>query len=99
MPPALSIISPRTTPIDAKQVGLEGHAHFGNAALVAMAYDQRFAIAYVSSSGQAGAKLARRNWGESIENVADVNEYHWMAGNFLRYAGPLGVNDLPRRRP
>jgi hypothetical protein len=81
--------------VDARQVGLEGHSRYGSAALVAMAYDQRFAIAYISSSGEAGAKLARRNWGETIENVADVSEYHWMAGNFLRYAGPLSANDLP----
>ena len=60
-----------------------------------MAYDQRFAIAYVSSSGEGGAKLHRRNWGEIVENVAGVGEYHWMAGNFLKYAGPLTWNDLP----
>ena len=81
--------------VDARQVGLEGHSSYGKAALVAMAYDQRFAIAYISSSGEAGAKLSRRNWGETLENVADANEYHWMAGNFLRYAGPLSANDLP----
>jgi (4-O-methyl)-D-glucuronate---lignin esterase len=81
--------------IDAKQVGIEGHSRYGKAALVTMAYDQRFAIAYVSSSGEGGAKLHRRNWGELVENVAGVGEYHWMAGNFLKYAGPLTWNDLP----
>ena len=50
--------------VDAKQVGLEGHSRDGKAALVTMAYDQRFAIAYVSSSGTGGAKLFRRNFGE-----------------------------------
>ena len=60
-----------------------------------MAYDQRFAIAFVSSSGEGGAKLHRRNWGELVENVAGDNEYHWMAGNFLKYAGPLNWSDLP----
>jgi hypothetical protein len=60
-----------------------------------MAYDQRFAIAYVSSSGEGGAKLNRRDWGEIVENVAGTNEYHWMAGNFLKYAGPLQWKDLP----
>ena len=60
-----------------------------------MAYDQRFAIAYVSSSGEGGAKMHRRNWGELVENVAATSEYHWMAGNFLKYAGPLNWNDLP----
>jgi hypothetical protein len=81
--------------VDAKQVGLEGHSRYGKAVLVAMAYDPRFAIAYVSSSGEAGAKLFRRNFGEQIGNVAGPGEYHWMAGNFLKYDGPLTENDLP----
>jgi hypothetical protein len=81
--------------VDARQVGLEGHSRFGKATLVAMAYDPRFAIAYVSSSGEGGAKLHRRNWGEIVENVAGSGEYHWMAGNFIKYAGPLNWNDLP----
>lgn len=81
--------------VNAKEVGLEGHSRFGKATLVAMAYDQRFAIAYVSSSGEAGAKLSRRNAGELVENVAGTGEYHWMAGNFIKYAGPLHWNDLP----
>ncbi|MCX5645935.1 MAG: acetylxylan esterase [Phycisphaerae bacterium] len=81
--------------VDAKQVGIEGHSRYGKAALVTMAYDSRFAIAYVSSSGEGGAKLHRRNWGEIVENVAGTGEYHWMAGNFIKYAGPLTWNDLP----
>jgi hypothetical protein len=81
--------------VDAKQVGLEGHSRYGKATIVAMAYDPRFAIAYVSSSGEGGVKLHRRNWGELVENVAGTGEYHWMAGNFLKYAGPLNWNDLP----
>jgi (4-O-methyl)-D-glucuronate---lignin esterase len=81
--------------VDARQVGLEGHSRYGKAALVAMAYDKRFAIAYVSSSGEGGAKLHRRNWGELVENVAGTGEYHWMAGNFLKYAGPLTWKDMP----
>ena len=81
--------------VHAKQVGIEGHSRYGKAALVTMAYDQRFAIAYVSSSGEGGAKLHRRNWGELVENIAGTGEYHWMAGNFLKYAGPLTWNDLP----
>ena len=81
--------------VNAKQVGIEGHSRYGKAAAVAMAYDPRFAIAYVSSSGEGGVKLHRRNWGELVENVAGSGEYHWMAGNFLKYAGPLTWNDLP----
>ena len=81
--------------VDAKQVGIEGHSRYGKAALVAMADDPRFAIAYISSSGEAGAKLFRRNFGEQIGNIAGTGEYHWMAGNFLKYAGPLTESDLP----
>ncbi|MDW5267441.1 MULTISPECIES: acetylxylan esterase [Acidobacteriaceae] len=81
--------------VNAKQVGIEGHSRWGKGALVTMAYDQRFATGYISSSGEGGAKLNRRNWGEVVENVAATNEYHWMAGNFLKYAGPLQWSDLP----
>ena len=81
--------------VNAKRVGIEGHSRYGKATAAAMAYDPRFAIAYVSSSGEGGVKIHRRNWGELVENVAAPNEYHWMAGNFLKYAGPLNWNDLP----
>jgi len=81
--------------VNAKEIGLEGHSRYGKATVVAMAYDQRFAIAYISSSGEGGAKLSRRNAGEIVENVAGTGEYHWMAGNFIKYAGPLHWNDMP----
>ncbi len=81
--------------VDARQVGIEGLSRYGKAAIVAMAYDPRFAIAFVSSSGEGGVKLHRRNWGELVENVAGTSEYHWMAGNFIKYAGPLTSKDLP----
>jgi len=81
--------------VDATRVGIEGHSRYGKATAVTMAYDPRFAIGYVSSSGEGGVKLNRRNWGELVENVAGTGEYHWMAGNFIKYAGPLNWNDLP----
>jgi len=81
--------------VDAKRVGLEGHSRYGKATAVAMAYDSRFAVAFISSSGAGGVKLHRRNWGDLVENVAAPNEYHWMAGNYMKYAGPLTWNDLP----
>ena len=81
--------------VDAKHVGLEGHSRYGKAAVVAMADDPRIAIGFISSSGAGGAKINRRNCGEIIENVAGVSEYHWMAGNFMKYAGPLNGGDMP----
>src|SRR6202034_2680194 len=77
------------------RVGIEGLSRYGKAALVAMAYEPRLAIAFVASSGEGGAKILRRKFGEQVENVASTSEYHWMAGNFLKYAGPLTPNDLP----
>lgn len=81
--------------VDAKHVGIEGLSRYGKAALVTMAYDPRFAIGFIASSGEGGAKILRRKFGEQVENVASTSEYHWMAGNFLRYAGPLTPDDLP----
>ncbi|MEI9942900.1 MAG: hypothetical protein WDN26_01645 [Chitinophagaceae bacterium] len=80
---------------DAKRVAIQGHSRYGKAAIVTLAYYPRFATAFVSSSGEGGAKLHRRNAGEIVENVAGSNEYHWMAGNFIKYAGPLNWGDLP----
>ena len=81
--------------VDAKQVGIEGLSRYGKAAIVTMAYDERFAIGFIGSSGEGGVKLHRRNFGELVENVAGSGEYHWVCGNFLKYAGPLTWDDLP----
>ncbi len=81
--------------VNAKEVGIEGLSRYGKAALVTMAYDQRFAIGSIGSSGAGGAKLFRRNFGEQVENLASSAEYHWFAGNFIKYAGSLTPGDLP----
>jgi hypothetical protein len=73
--------------VDATRVATHGHSRTGKAAFVAMAYDERFANGFISSSGQSGAKLHRRKYGEAIENIVATNEYHWMAGNYMKYAG------------
>jgi hypothetical protein len=70
--------------VDAKHVGIEGVSRYGKAALVTMAFDQRFAMVLVGSSGKGGATLLRRNFGEAVENLTG-GEYYWMAGNFLKY--------------
>jgi len=81
--------------LDATRVGIEGHSRYGKAALLAMAYEPRLAVVFVSSSGEGGAKLWRHNYGEQTGNIASSNLYHWMAGNFFKYAGPLAAKDLP----
>jgi len=87
--------------VDAKRVGIEGVSRYGKAALVAMAFEPRFAMVLVGSSGEGGAKLHRRNFGEAVENLTGSGEYHWMAGNFLKYGaeeskfGSKTAGDLP----
>ncbi|MFL5788737.1 MAG: hypothetical protein ACJ748_11835, partial [Flavisolibacter sp.] len=81
--------------VDAKHVGIEGLSRYGKAAIVTMAYEPRFAIAFIGSSGAGGTKILRRVFGEQVENLASSAEYHWFAGNFIKYAGPLTPNDLP----
>lgn len=86
--------------VDAKQVGIEGVSRYGKAALVTMAFDQRFADVLVGSSGKGGATLLRRNFGEAVESLTG-GEYYWMAGNFMKYGaadavfGSKNASDLP----
>jgi hypothetical protein len=87
--------------IDIKHVGIDGVSRFGKAALVTMALDPRFAMVLVGSSGEGGAKLYRHDVGEKLENLSAAGEYHWMAGNFLKYGaqdakfGSKDAGDLP----
>jgi hypothetical protein len=83
--------------VDAKRLGIEGHSRWGKAALLSAALEPRWAIVYASCSGEGGAKPSRRDWGETLDDVCGVGEYHWMAGNFLKYAGRWG--DLPVDSP
>ena len=71
--------------VDAKRLGVEGHSRWGKTALLAAALDPRWSIVYASCSGEGGAKPSRRLWGETLDNVCGIGEYHWMAGNFLKY--------------
>jgi hypothetical protein len=86
--------------VDAKHVGIEGVSRYGKAALVTMAFDQRFAMVLVGSSGKGGATLLRRNFGEAVESLTG-GEYYWMAGNFMKYGaseasfGSKNPGDLP----
>lgn len=81
--------------VNAKKVAIEGLSRYGKAAIVTMAYEPRFACGLVGSSGQGGVKIWRRNFGETVENVASSGEYHWMGGRYVRYAGPLTPQDMP----
>lgn len=87
--------------VDPAKVCITGVSRYGKAALVATAFEMRIAAGFVASSGAGGAKLFRRDFGELLENLAGRGGYHWMAGNFLKYAaddskfGKKTVADLP----
>ena len=76
-------------------------SRYGKAALVTTAFDPRVAAGFVASSGAGGAKLFRHDFGELLENLAGRGEYHWMAGNFLKFGadearfGKKTAADLP----
>jgi hypothetical protein len=86
--------------VDAKYVGIEGVSRYGKAALVTMAFDQRFAMVLVGSSGKGGATPLRRNFGEAVESLTG-GEYYWMAGNFMKYGasdatfGSMNPGNIP----
>jgi len=75
--------------VDAKHVGIEGVSRYGKAALVTMAFEQRFALCLIGSSGKGGATLHRRNFGEAVESLTG-GEYYWMAGNYIKYGAAEG---------
>lgn len=87
--------------VDAQRVGIEGVSRYGKAALVTMAFDQRFALVLVGSSGEGGVSPYRRNFGEAVENLTGSGQYHWMSGSFLKYGaaeasfGSKNAGDLP----
>jgi hypothetical protein len=86
--------------VDARHVGIEGVSRYGKAALVTMAFDQRFAMVLVGSSGKGGATVLRRNFGEAVESLTGGG-YYWMAGNFMKYGaseatfGSMTPGDIP----
>ena len=78
--------------VNARQVALFGHSRLGKTALWATAKDERIAAAFSSCSGEMGAALARRDWGETVDDMAQ--NFPWQfAGNFQKWAGRW--NEMP----
>ncbi|WP_345951968.1 prolyl oligopeptidase family serine peptidase [Mucilaginibacter sp. PAMB04274] len=78
--------------VDAKKVAIVGHSRGGKAALWLMAQDRRFAMCFASCSGNTGAALTRRRFGETIEKINTTFPY-WFCDNYKKYNN--NEDDLP----
>jgi hypothetical protein len=78
--------------VDAKRIAIFGHSRLGKTVLWASAKDERVAAVFSSCSGEMGAALARRDWGETVDDMAQ--NFAWQfAGAFQQYSGRW--NDMP----
>ncbi len=72
--------------VDAKQVVILGVSRLGKTVLWAGARDTRFAMVIASCSGEGGAALSRRNYGETIAHLTAPSRYPYQfCANYQKY--------------
>jgi hypothetical protein len=74
--------------IDAHRVAIHGISRLGKTVMWAGARDQRFAAVIASCSGEGGAALSHRDYGETIAHLTAPSRYPYQfAANYAKYAG------------
>jgi hypothetical protein len=74
--------------IDARRIAIHGVSRLGKTVMWAGAHDTRVAATIASCSGEGGAALSRRDYGETIAHLTAPTRYPYQfAGNYAQYAG------------
>ena len=72
--------------VDPKRIAVEGHSRIGKTALWASANDPRIAAVFASCAGEMGTALSRRDFGETVDDMAQ-NFPWWFSASFQKWAG------------
>jgi hypothetical protein len=86
--------------VDSKRVAIHGVSRLGKTVMWAGAHDERFAAVIASCSGEGGAALSHRNYGETVAHLTAPTRYPYQfAANYAKWAGfpdkaPMDANLL-----
>ncbi|MBE7169107.1 MAG: acetylxylan esterase [Williamsia sp.] len=81
--------------IDAKRIALQGTSRLGKTVLWAGGHDTRFKMVIASCSGEGGAAISRRDYGENIKHMSDTSRYYYQfAPQWHSYAADFNASPV-----